>query len=1272
MAEISKQALKVANNTEFPNNNAGAITPSRLRGFNTDMIDSLVDEISYTADSASWEQSIAALEAFTGSATGLTTGSLLITASANLNTITFTKGNGSTFNVLVNTGSADLTDLGPLNAFTASVAGTNAFTQSANLRLNSLEATTASLNTSVSNLNTFTQSIQIEVNGLEAKTGSYATTGSNIFVGNQTIVGSVSASSFVSASRFIGDGSQITGITASVATTILNDGVLQGTATSLNFTGSGVNATVVAGVAIIQSEVDQSVLDRYTTTASFNAYTQSTDAKINSINGFTASVAGTNNFTASIAGTNTFTASLAATNAFTASIAGTNTFTASIAGTNAFTQSANARLNSIEAQSGSWVTAAITASSLTTASFSGNTLSFTKGDGSTFGVVIPDVSGSATLPAGVVSGSAQIAALGFISSSVTSSMAVSSSLYAVTASIAREVIVSAQNANQSTLPIGTVVRITGANGDNPQFNSASWESDSASANALGILAHSAPSGQYADITVVGKLVGVNTQGMAAGDLLYLSSSGQFTNVQPQAPLHIVTLGEVLRVQQNNGSMFVNISNGWELNELHNVRITSVAQGDLLVYEASSSLWKNQPSSSFVKIEQTGSFATTGSNTFLGNEIFSGNIDVRDNIYAGYIDMRDDGGIFFRASGSNVVSGSAEYWSQASQFQVGDMVFVQQPSNDKVMSLGLDNRYVTFYKGIDLEPGFEGVDVYSTPLIISSSFGGQTEILDVKGNVSASNLNLSGALTASLQEGYIWVGGSNNKTILAATASFATSAITASSLTTASFAGGTMTFTKGDGSTFGVVIPDVSGSIDTGSFATTGSNVFTGTQTLSDASLNTATLATISGSLVLVGKTFTSSSAALAHISASSADQVNFIWKANAGTQRTIVSGSNNIFNNPSNVTAGFVRYVGGSNNIIGLAIPQLTGSAAFPVTMGSNIIQSGVSLRAPVSSSIYNLRGNLLLGASTTAISLGTSAANNFERAVSGLTMDTNVINGVVNAVASKTTLSASVSITNNNIGGTATLNMDSSSINLSNSIVQGSFTINNSYFPSTLNTNASFGVSPGLFIGTHTLYASGSNTSTTAPRVVINSAMVGTANVVSASLNGDLAQVNSTILLGQSLTVIGSNSIPAGTSAADWGSVFAGRWNSIDGTKDMTAETVFAVGTGTSTSNRKTGFLIDSGSNTFVEGTLNVSGSTTITGSLTLSSSLDIELNVMGNVAITGAMNFLSGSASGSVITNVGDTFTGSAAVTKIISLSSAEYSAVSPKDPNTLYIIV
>ena len=88
MSELSKQALKVENNTSFPNNNSGLITPQILRDFNTDMIDSLVDEIGYTADSASWNQQINALEVFTASFTGsaTNTGSLLLTASFDNNT----------------------------------------------------------------------------------------------------------------------------------------------------------------------------------------------------------------------------------------------------------------------------------------------------------------------------------------------------------------------------------------------------------------------------------------------------------------------------------------------------------------------------------------------------------------------------------------------------------------------------------------------------------------------------------------------------------------------------------------------------------------------------------------------------------------------------------------------------------------------------------------------------------------------------------------------------------------------------------------------------------------------------------------------------------------------------------------------------------------------------------------------------------------------------------------------------------------------------------
>ena len=62
MAELTKQALKVENNTNFPNNNTGYITPALLREFNADMIDSTVNQTVYNTDSGSWNQQISSLE----------------------------------------------------------------------------------------------------------------------------------------------------------------------------------------------------------------------------------------------------------------------------------------------------------------------------------------------------------------------------------------------------------------------------------------------------------------------------------------------------------------------------------------------------------------------------------------------------------------------------------------------------------------------------------------------------------------------------------------------------------------------------------------------------------------------------------------------------------------------------------------------------------------------------------------------------------------------------------------------------------------------------------------------------------------------------------------------------------------------------------------------------------------------------------------------------------------------------------------------------------
>jgi len=239
MSELTKQALKVENNQSFPNNNAGLITPSALRTFNENMIDSLVDEVTYNADSASWNQqiqdldpsgsaeSIMALNAFTQSAdqrldsleaatgsyvTSAITGSSLITASFSGNTLTFTKGNNSTFGIVIpdNSGSS----IASLNAFTASQelinSGVNAFTASSDQRLDSIELFTSSQQLFNDGVTAFEQSQQTE-NTLnqtkwsnlgsqsgswvtESETGSFARTNvTNTFTQDQIIQGTLTA-----------------------------------------------------------------------------------------------------------------------------------------------------------------------------------------------------------------------------------------------------------------------------------------------------------------------------------------------------------------------------------------------------------------------------------------------------------------------------------------------------------------------------------------------------------------------------------------------------------------------------------------------------------------------------------------------------------------------------------------------------------------------------------------------------------------------------------------------------------------------------------------------------------------------------------------------------------------------------------------------------------------------------------------------------------------------------------------------------------------------
>lgn len=151
-----------------------------------------------------------------------------------------------------------------------------------------------------------------------------------------------------------------------------------------------------------------------------------------------------------------------------------------------------------------------------------------------------------------------------------------------------------RNESGSTMTKGTIVYISGASGNKPVVTKATASSEAGSSKTFAVLAQDIPTNQNGLATCMGLLSGLDTSGLTEGGSLWLSTTaGQWTQTPPTAPNHAVFIGTVTRVHANQGTVEVRIQNGYELQELHNVSISSVADNDLLAYDSATSLWKNK-------------------------------------------------------------------------------------------------------------------------------------------------------------------------------------------------------------------------------------------------------------------------------------------------------------------------------------------------------------------------------------------------------------------------------------------------------------------------------------------------------------------------------------------------------------------------------------------------------------------------------------------------------------------------------------------------------
>jgi len=153
------------------------------------------------------------------------------------------------------------------------------------------------------------------------------------------------------------------------------------------------------------------------------------------------------------------------------------------------------------------------------------------------------------------------------------------------------------NDSGSTITLGQVVYISGAQGNRIAVKLAQADVEANSFGTLGLVAETIANGAEGWVIVSGALYKLNTNGLTAGAVVYLSptTAGAYTTTKPQAPDQLVVLGFVERVSSTVGSIYVKVDNGYELDELHDVRITSPVSGNTLIYDATTSptgVWKN--------------------------------------------------------------------------------------------------------------------------------------------------------------------------------------------------------------------------------------------------------------------------------------------------------------------------------------------------------------------------------------------------------------------------------------------------------------------------------------------------------------------------------------------------------------------------------------------------------------------------------------------------------------------------------------------------------
>jgi hypothetical protein len=156
---------------------------------------------------------------------------------------------------------------------------------------------------------------------------------------------------------------------------------------------------------------------------------------------------------------------------------------------------------------------------------------------------------------------------------------------------------------------GTIVYLNGSTGYRPNAFKAQANAEATSSGTFGVVLADIATNSDGTVAMLGTVHTLDTRNaangnpypftddvLADGDVLWLdpNNAGYVTKTKPQAPNHIVFIGVVARTHPSLGRIVYRITNGYELDELHNVFINgTLADNHILYYDLATLLWKTK-------------------------------------------------------------------------------------------------------------------------------------------------------------------------------------------------------------------------------------------------------------------------------------------------------------------------------------------------------------------------------------------------------------------------------------------------------------------------------------------------------------------------------------------------------------------------------------------------------------------------------------------------------------------------------------------------------